>query len=381
MKCPKCGFVSHPDLAHCKRCGHVFGPAAAQKGPSLNNPLDSSLPSPEQADPSPPLPEKKRLSAELPVKAASPGPVAMESAKAAATSFGALPADSRPHLQSSSPLLHDELSGRVQKFRSRRARLQGGFDPSTTLDLEFDSDETDSPEEIAALIGGQVVEFADHSRNPDAHLDSLAQGPSPMESMPQIPDATNLRMLSGAAVQAGETTLGRLQPAPEPVEIILDSGPPAQQVSPLLAHASIHPFDLMGRRFAAGLVDASVLLAGLGVFAAIFWVARPQSATLSFRPVNLIVLSIIALFFMLFYFGSSVAFTASTPGLAWVGLEIRNLDGEVPSARESCWRAFGYLVSASALFLGFVWALLDSDGLTWHDLMSGTFVAEREKTQ
>lgn len=280
-------------------------------------------------------------------------------------------------MQSSSPLLHDELSGRVQNFRSRRARLRGGFDPSTTLDLEFDSDETDSPAEIASLIGGQVVEFAEGSRDHDGRIDLLTQGPLPVESMPEISGATSLRILSGAAVQAGETPLSRLQPAPEPVEIILESGLPAQ-VSPLLAHASIHPLDLMGRRFAAGLVDAAVLLAGLAVFAGIFWFARPQSATISFRPLSLIALGVIAVFFMMFYFGISVALTASTPGLAWVGLEIRNLNGEVPSTQESCWRAFGYLVSASALFLGFIWALLDSDGLTWHDLMSGTFVTERE---
>ncbi|HEV2350361.1 MAG TPA: RDD family protein [Terriglobia bacterium] len=256
--------------------------------------------------------------------------------------------------------------------------MRGGFDPSTTLDFEFDSVETDSPEEIAALIGGQVIEFAERGRNPNALADLSGQGSSPMESMPQIPTASSLRVLSGAAVQAGETPLSRLQPASEPVEIILDSGPPAHQVSPLLAHASAHPLDLMGRRFAAGLVDASVLLAGLGVFAAIFRAVRPQTATVSFPPVMLIALGVIAVFLMLFYFGISVAFTASTPGLTWMGLEIRNLDGEAPSTQESCWRAFGYLVSASALFLGFVWALLDSDGLTWHDLMSGTYVNERE---
>jgi uncharacterized RDD family membrane protein YckC len=322
------------------------------------------------------LPDKKRLSAESPGPLASPGPAALESAPvASATNFGALPAESRPHLQSPDPLSRDELSGRVQKFRSRRARLRGGFDPNTTLDFEFDSEETDSSEEIAALIGGQVVELAERDRGPDARGNL---GSSPIESMPQKSAASSLRVLSGAAVQAGETPLSRHHAAPEPVEIILDSGPSAHQVSPYLAHASAHPLDLMGRRFAAGLVDAAVLLAGLGVFAAIFWAVRPPTATLSIRPASLMALGVIAVFFVLFYFGASVAFTASTPGLSWMGLGIRNLDGEVPSTRESCWRAFGYLVSASALFLGFIWALLDSDGLTWHDLMSGTYVTEQE---
>ncbi|MGD1104323.1 MAG: hypothetical protein ABSA59_19915, partial [Terriglobia bacterium] len=47
-----------------------------------------------------------------------------------------------------------------------------------------------------------------------------------------------------------------------------------------------------------------------------------------------------------------------------------------PTVRESFWRAFGVLVSLSALMLGFVWACVDSDGLTWHDRMSGTVIAE-----
>lgn len=362
----------------------MFGPAADKGRPALKDPLQSN-PSILSANmkSAAPLPEGKPFADESPVKASPPNQIGLENKKAAAaTNFGALPAEIPSHLYTSSPLLHDELSGRVQKFRSRRARLRGGFDPSTSLDLEFedDGDATDSPEDIADLIGGQVVEFGERGRGLSDTADPFTQDASPMESLPQISDPGNLRVLSGAAVQAGEKTLGRLQVTPEPMEIVLDSAAAAPQVSPLLANASIHPFDLMGRRFAAGLVDTAVLLAGLALFSAIFWAAHPQTATLSFRPVNLLTLGIVCAFLMLSYFGASVAFTASTPGLTWMGLEIRNLEGEVPTMRESCWRAFGYLVSTSALFLGFVWALLDSDGLTWHDLMSGTFIAERERS-
>jgi uncharacterized RDD family membrane protein YckC len=54
--------------------------------------------------------------------------------------------------------------------------------------------------------------------------------------------------------------------------------------------------------------------------------------------------------------------------------EIHNLEGAHPTTQEAFLRAFGYLVSITALMLGFLWALLDSEGLTWHDRMSGTFV-------
>lgn len=381
MKCPKCGFVSHPDLPHCKRCGHVFVKATRKEATLLDASALSSPGLPTNLEPAPYFSDKKRLSGESPGKLLAPLPKGEESAAiASAPNFGKLPEESHPQLPFPAPLLHDELSGRVQKFRSKRARLRGGFE-SNTADFDFDAHEDDSSQEIAALIGGQVVEFAERDVEPDAQLDAQGHDPSPVEWMPETPATGGLRVLSGAAVLAGETPLSRRQPAPEPVEIVLDSGPSALQTPALLAGTFTHPLDLMGRRFAAGLVDASVLLSGVGVFAAIFWLVRPRTATVSFRPVSLIAMGVIAVFLVTFYFGTSVALSASTPGLAWMGLEVRNLDGEAPSTQESCWRAFGYLVSASALFLGFVWALLDSDGLTWHDLMSGTYVTERESAQ
>jgi len=55
---------------------------------------------------------------------------------------------------------------------------------------------------------------------------------------------------------------------------------------------------------------------------------------------------------------------------------VRSQTGGLPSPQQAFWRAFGYLVSISALMLGFIWALVDSDGLTWHDRMSETYLTE-----
>jgi hypothetical protein len=59
-----------------------------------------------------------------------------------------------------------------------------------------------------------------------------------------------------------------------------------------------------------------------------------------------------------------------------MGCEIRNMGGGRPTVRESFWRAFGVLVSLSALMLGFIWACVDSDNLTWHDRMSQTVITD-----
>jgi uncharacterized RDD family membrane protein YckC len=131
----------------------------------------------------------------------------------------------------------------------------------------------------------------------------------------------------------------------------------------------------LGRRFLAGLADSLVLLLGASIFALIFWRAGGR---LSLQPLNLMVVGFMAVSFLFAYFGLFTALTTSTPGLLWMGLEVRKLDGTPPTARDACWRAFGYLVSITALMLGFVWSVVDSDTLTWHDRMSGTFITPVE---
>jgi uncharacterized RDD family membrane protein YckC len=93
-------------------------------------------------------------------------------------------------------------------------------------------------------------------------------------------------------------------------------------------------------------------------------------------PLNIAVLGLVAVILIFAYFGVFTAIASATPGLLWLGCEIRNLRGEHPSLSESLWRAFGVLVSMSALMVGFVWAYVDSENLTWHDRMSGTIITE-----
>ena len=41
-------------------------------------------------------------------------------------------------------------------------------------------------------------------------------------------------------------------------------------------------------------------------------------------------------------------------------------------------RSVGYVVSAGAFFMGFVWAWWDEDALTWHDRISHTYLTSPE---
>jgi len=288
---------------------------------------------------------------------------------------GGARAESRATAQPGTPLWKDELSGRVQKFRRQRARLRSNFDPSGTLDLEFGSGENNP--EIETGVGGQVIEFGEGGPEINPAAGGSANEHSVLDSLPRVFTGGGIRVLSTAAVQAGEMPLGHADAASEPVEIILDSEPAPGQALPNGARFSSHPRELMAPRFLAGLADATVLLAGAGVFAAVFWYFCIQTGAASPLPASMIAMAVVSAFFAFLYFGLSVSLTGSTPGLSWMGLEVRNQDGNLPTMRESWWRAFGYLVSASAFFMGFLWAFLDPDGLTWHDLMSGTYITDR----
>lgn len=257
----------------------------------------------------------------------------------------------------------EELNDRLEDFRRKRERLRGQFDPSTSLDLEFGTPADAPVSDPARESGGFDVALTPPQREMPV-----------LESAPLEKSGEDLRVLDSAAVEAGSKRLVPDETETEPVEIILESSPPSAQ--PSASRRSGVPATLrvasLGPRFMAGLADAVVLLLGGGLFALIFWAAGGR---ISLRPLNIIILGAITALFVLSYFGLFTALSASTPGLLWMNLEVRSLDGGPPTPQESFWRAFGYLVSIASLLLGFVWALVDGDHLTWHDHMSGTFIS------
>ena len=182
--------------------------------------------------------------------------------------------------------------------------------------------------------------------------------------------------MSSAAVQAGESQLEEEDTSTPPVGIIVESPRAAGLRSvgrPNAVGLRVAP---LRTRFAAGILDALILLVGGGLLALIFFIVGGR-ATLG--PLSLAVFGSIATLFVLAYFGMFCALSSSTPGLLMMNLEFRSLEGDPPSPAESFWRAFGYLISGASLMLGFAWALVDSDHLTWHDHMSGTYITAIER--
>jgi uncharacterized RDD family membrane protein YckC len=351
VKCPKCGFLSYPGLTHCKKCGHPFGQPEGAEPPAAQPPPDAASETTRGQELLSPPGSAFSLD-ETPATPAAP------------------PEPDRP--------LREELAQRVESHRQRRAQLRGEGEEETTLEFDFEGTgrEPESPAldpEIAELIKEDVeVEISDEETAISVPEASSLPETSPLDALSLEKPEEGARILDSMTVDEPETAPEEDAAPPQPVEIVLDS-PLADDEAPGLA-GGLAPLPLapMGRRFLAGVLDAVVLLVSAGLFAFIFWRAGGH---VTMRALNVAVLVFIPAFIVMAYFGLFTALTATTPGLLWMGLEIRDMDGGRPTPQDAFYRAFGCLVSTSALLLGFVWALVDSEGLTWHDRMSRTFLA------
>ena len=125
-------------------------------------------------------------------------------------------------------------------------------------------------------------------------------------------------------------------------------------------------------RFLAGVLDAALLMIALGAFWGVFhWLGGAISPDREgARAVG-----ITAILLTGFYWAFHVGFFGETPGMTWLGLRLLNFHGRHANGRQRAARALGLLFSTTTLGIGFAWALLDDEKLTWHDRMSKTFIS------
>ncbi|HEY6290317.1 MAG TPA: RDD family protein [Terriglobia bacterium] len=388
MKCPKCGFVSFPERADCKKCGHRFAPTEGSRpsvrgdSPSFQSrdkPFSSPLVSASFSSATDSLLAPGQDDVPVSSKSPSPGPAASVANDSSVS--GEPSADERANAW------EDEIAERVARYRRQRGRPQSAVTDSN-LEFEFKpelSDEAGSGGEddidTESGVGGQAARSAAARGGLDSVLDwrgSEAASPS-LDSIP-------LARLTEARLQAEEAAEWTLEPRDlhEPVEIVLDSGPGPEEEEedePEIAGSSRMPRAApIGPRLAAGLVDALVLLAAACIFGLVFWKSggHVSLSRQSSDVMTMVMLGLAAAFFLAFYFGLFTALAFATPGQSAMGLRVRTLDGRPPDWPAARRRALGYLVSMGALMLGFVWAVFDPEGLSWHDRISGTCLIEQD---
>ncbi|HET7212379.1 MAG TPA: RDD family protein [Terriglobia bacterium] len=371
MKCPKCGFISFPGKEECRKCGHHFTQVNGQAEgiPPLFHPLEPETKAPAEPEHESVLDEMElgeqesgSLDVELEPQVTLPDPVQPE----------AEPPSAKPRAHPGLSPWQSELADRVQEYRQRRARLhdEAEHDPST-LNLDFGAAAPKKQEEPRP----HVIEFP------------AADGPvnraKPKREFRPAPPSFGMGSFESAFLDGQEEAPAPPPPPTQPersnetapLEIELgasgDAYPDAGEDEP-----SAVSIAQMKMRFFAALIDALVLLSAVGIYALIFWAV---GGAFSSGPLELAAMGLVGAFFIMLYFAGCTAMASATPGLLWARLEVITFEGNAPRLSDCLWRGFGYLVSMSAMMLGFIWAVVDAEGLTWHDRMSRTFIVPAER--
>ncbi len=144
--------------------------------------------------------------------------------------------------------------------------------------------------------------------------------------------------------------------------------------------SSASPSASIARRALAGLVDGAVLGTALAAFAAIVLRLNPSLnpvrgplPTLA-GPTLAGALGAVAVLLGAAYEFLFVVYTGSTPGLRAARLRLAAFDGSPLNRRSRRWRVLASFLSAFAAGLGYLWCVLDQDGLCWHDRITRTHV-------
>jgi uncharacterized RDD family membrane protein YckC len=130
---------------------------------------------------------------------------------------------------------------------------------------------------------------------------------------------------------------------------------------------------MINQRVFGGIVDAGVVLAGVGLFAIIF---TQMASNISFsKPALACAFAVPAILWMVYQY-LFLTYAGRTPGMSLAHMSLVNFEGGEPDQRRRRQRAISMIVSLISGGVGFGWALLDPDTLCWHDSISRTYVTQ-----
>jgi len=129
---------------------------------------------------------------------------------------------------------------------------------------------------------------------------------------------------------------------------------------------------LVSSRLLADLTDLGIVAGVYILFVALTYFQMPDGAPVDRRIVGVYIagfLLMLGIYFLLFMISAS-----QTPGMKMRQLVAVSRDGTPLEPKTACLRGFGYFISIVPLMLGFAWALIDPEHLTWADKVSGTYL-------
>jgi uncharacterized RDD family membrane protein YckC len=155
----------------------------------------------------------------------------------------------------------------------------------------------------------------------------------------------------------------------------------AQQPLDLRAPAPRHktavsddvPVAIPAARLQAAAIDAVFLTLGLAAAGATFYLMGGRFAltTQSLVPCG-VAAAAIGVFYHLFW----CVLGRESAGTHCLGLRTLTFDGHQPTWQQRVARFVLACFSVGAVGIGALWALIDDEGLTWHDHITGTFPTE-----
>jgi uncharacterized RDD family membrane protein YckC len=129
---------------------------------------------------------------------------------------------------------------------------------------------------------------------------------------------------------------------------------------------------LIAPRLIAGIADFAIVGVIYSIFVITTYVEMPETFSIDKRIAGIYGVGfflLLTIYFFLFMISAS-----QTPGMKQRKLTVVMQDGSPLDPLRACMRGFGYLVSILPLMLGFLWAVIDPEHLTWADKVSGTYI-------
>jgi uncharacterized RDD family membrane protein YckC len=302
------------------------------------------------------------------------------------------PASAVPAAASTSQLPNPGLTVRLYEYEAAAPRITEHIATSQILTTPTEFDEAEGlalDEEIAFRqaptfdpsgsptdIPANLIEFPRQLVAARKARPRLAEGPL-REEADHAPDAAQLRIFEVEA--SGISTTPAVESVePEWSSILLSAQPATQPVpapetdfNPDLRPQSA-PLEL---RLMSTIVDGCLILTAFLAFtaASAFTVGKlsadstighitAQTAVIT----SAAVLAFLTILYQLLFFTLGEA----TPGMRYARIALCTFNDDNPTRSALRRRLFATLLAACPLGLGFLWALLDEDGLGWHDRIS-----------
>lgn len=130
--------------------------------------------------------------------------------------------------------------------------------------------------------------------------------------------------------------------------------------------------ELLPARIAAGAIDFGIVALMFSIFLMTTFLEMPSGAALDQSVIGIYSAGyflLVAIYFLLFMLSGS-----QTPGMKLRKLAVVSREGFPLDPQQACLRGLGYLVCILPVMLGFAWALIDPEHLTWADKVSGTYI-------